>query len=91
MPLEGNAAPLIYHFLIHDRALRGPSDMSSGDKVGSAQVQQLIVTDQKVESNWVCTNLGDCGKNTFALGKDAVFNTVQKMLLKHTQERQWSK
>lgn len=62
--------------------------MSVGDKVGSTQVQQFIVTDQKVSSNWICANLGDCGKKTFALGKDAVFNIVQKMLLKHTEERQ---
>lgn len=50
MLLEGNGAPLTHHFLIEDRALRGPSAVSAGDEIGSAQVQQLIVIDQKVRN-----------------------------------------
>lgn len=83
LPLEGNTAPLTHHFLIHDRALRGPSAGMGTRQVVCKSSSLLLQI-----NNWACANLRNCGKKTFALGKDAIFNTVQKILLKCIEERQ---
>ena len=71
---------------MYSTALKWTSAVSTGDKLVHKLSSLLQQIKRQIVAGYTLT-LEKHVKKTFALGKDAIFKTVQKMLLKCTEER----